>query len=202
MSMMNYLRNGLSESDVQEYLAIFDEFAPTEPSNVGLEYLQEPPITNKVSTVQRTKDTVELNDSKWGDVTARLNNYGLAGCLSVLIYTSENGGNRQGILTHYDPLSILVHGRKLDELIALHSSMKEATKKEAVIFYPERAQDRQKDLDYLELVLKVGLGEDTNVQREEYSVMDCDPGFRGIIYPVGDARYITRITARGGEKFE
>lgn len=151
-----------------------------------------------VGQFYRTKDTVDMNDGKWGDETARLNTCGLMGCYGILVYTSHNGENRQGILTHYDPNNVLANGRKLKELIEQHPDMKTATKKKAVILH---AIDDEIQMNYLEDLLKVKLSVDIEIQKEKVS-MEWKEGedFHGqVLYNVGQAEW---FISGGGGKFE
>lgn len=115
------------------------------------------------------KFTVDMDEIKWGDSSAVLNTYGLGGCYAVMVYTSNKGENRQGIMMHYYPISTSDIGKNLEKVLAEHPGMKNADTKKAVIFYSDMESYNILAQNYLECLLKSRFGKGTEVEKVKYS---------------------------------
>jgi hypothetical protein len=136
--------------------------------------------------------------------------FGLGGCYGSVVFTENEDGTRDCVLTHYPPTELLVNMGKLGDLISTSEKMKTAKTKKVVLALPgeltqnpetkkyEMKTKNQRALDALTLAIQAKLGADIEIKLEPYSEMinaeEKDQGTLIVFVPPtgkGDVRYQT-----------
>mgnify|MGYP001603298809 CR=1 FL=1 len=136
--------------------------------------------------------------------------FGLDGCAGVAVFTENEEGTRDCVLTHYPPTELSINMAKLRELISQSVKMKAAKNKQVVLIMPgEYTQDlqtkrwemrikNQSTVNILSLAVQAELGANVPIKLEPYSenisVDEKDQGVFAVYIPPagkGDARYQT-----------
>lgn len=130
-------------------------------------------------SIELDHSTVYMGQGKSIEGNRFLKTFALAGCSAVAMFT-ETDGKRQGILTHYPPIYLDNHTRKILELIGEHPEMAEASVKRGVILHPELNplvpetvapnSDTRRQVDILSSTISRVLGKGTVVTEVPYKV--------------------------------
>ena len=136
--------------------------------------------------------------------------FGLSGCAATIVFTENEDGTRNCILTHYPPTQRSVNMLKLGDLIDASIKMSHAKTKNAVLMLPGeweqdaetkkwelRAED-QTTVNALTFAIQAKLGTDVQITLEPYNETkdfgQKDHGTLTVYVPPsgrGDARYQT-----------
>ncbi len=136
--------------------------------------------------------------------------FGLGGCAGVAVFTENEDGTRDCVLTHYPPTELSTNMAKLRELISQSEKMKAAKNKQAVLVIPgewtQNSQTKKWEMKIinqstviaLSLAVQAELGADVEIKLEPYSesvsVDEKDQGTLAVYMPPvgkGEARYQT-----------
>jgi hypothetical protein len=170
-------------------------------------------------------ELVSMNDGKSVEINPDdeekvIFTHGLGGCYATLVYTENENGTRNGVLTHYAPTQISRNMTRLRELISQHSNMKEAMVKQTVIIMGtgewiqnpetkrwkfEPSSDGKQQTDAITIAIKAELGGNVEVKFEPYETIRLfgDQDYDILIAKIppkdeGDAQFKTKY---GFKKF-
>lgn len=155
-----------------------------------------------------TGKSIEVSSSD--DKEKTIWTFGLGGCNCVVVFTEQEDGSRDCVLTHYDPTQLSVNMGKLSELISRSEKMRTAKSRMAVLATPGTLQidpvtkkyvmkaHDQHAVDMLSLTIRAELGENVVIKLEPYSENQSygtkDQGTLSVRIPPsgkGDAQYQT-----------
>jgi len=175
--------SGLITDDEKDELEILDQLSSiNEKSSPAIKQLWERTKANDPYVEQ-----VSMSDGKVVEVGPTeeaekiIWTFALAGCVGAVVFTENEGGARNCVLTHYPPTELSINMKKLRELISRSEKMKTAKNKQVILFIPGEWTIDEKTkkweikiknhpaINALSLAIRAELGADVEIKLEQYS---------------------------------